>query len=101
MISKIINYFKMKFNKKIDNKFKAKSFIKDLVLNDLDYHFDTPAGEIFKGRLSELEIEDLQNRIDEIFKILDDPFKYSVLYSNFYYGDKESLVKIFNFIYRR
>ena len=91
----------MKFNKKIDNKFKFKSFIKDLVLNDLDYHFDTPAGEIFKGRLSELEIEDLQNRIDEIFKILDDPFKYSVLYSNFYYGDKESLVKIFNFIYRR
>ena len=90
----------MKFNQKIDNKFKAKCFIRDLVLNDLDYHFETPAVEIFKGRLLNLEIFQLQKRIDEIFKILDDPFKYSVLYSNFYDGDKESLVKIFNFIYR-
>ena len=68
----------MKFNKKLTNRSEAKQFIKDLVLNDLDFHFDTPAVEIFKGRLSELEIEDLQNRIDEIFEILDNPFKYLV-----------------------
>ena len=66
----------MKFNKKLTNRSEAKQFIKDLVSNDLDFHFDTPAVEIFKGRLTELEIEDLQNRIDEIFEILDNPFKY-------------------------
>ena len=70
----------MKFNKKLTNRSEAKQFIKDLVSNDLDFHFDTPAVEIFKGRLSELEIEDLQNRIDEIFKILDNHFKYLVCY---------------------
>ena len=68
----------MKFNKKLTYRSEAKQFIKDLVSNDLDFHFDTPAVEIFKGRLSELEIEDLQNRIDEIFEILDNPFKYLV-----------------------
>ena len=68
----------MKFDKKLTNRSEAKQFIKDLVLNDLDFHFDTPALEIFKGRLSELEIEDLQKRIDEIFEILDNPFKYLV-----------------------
>ena len=68
----------MKFNKKLTNRSEAKLFIIDLVWNDLDFHFDTPAVEIFKGRLSELEIEDLQNRIDEIFEILDNPFKYLV-----------------------
>ena len=68
----------MKFDKKITNRSEAKEFIKDLVSNYLDFHFDTPAVEIFKGRLSELEIEDLQNRIDEIFEILDNPFKYLV-----------------------
>ena len=54
----------MKFNKKLTNRSEAKQFIKDLVSNDLDFHFDTSAVEIFKGRLSELEIEDLQNRIN-------------------------------------
>ena len=68
----------MKFNKKLTNRSEAKQFIKDLVLNDLDFHFDTPTVEIFKGRLSDLEIKDLQNRIDEIFEILDNPFKYLV-----------------------
>jgi len=68
----------MKFNKKLTNKSEAKQFIKDLVSNDLDFHFDTSVKEIFKGRLTDLEIEDLQNRIDEIFEILDNPFKYLV-----------------------
>ena len=68
----------MKFNKKLTNRSEAKQFIKDLVSNDLDFHFDTSVKEIFKGRLSELEIEDLQKRIDEIFEILDNPFKYLV-----------------------
>ncbi len=68
----------MKFNKKIINRSEAKQFIKDLVSNDLDFHFDTPTIEVFKGRLSDVEIEDLQKRIDEIFEILDNPFKYLV-----------------------
>jgi hypothetical protein len=68
----------MKFNKKITNRSEAKQFIKDLVSNDLDFHFDTSVKEIFQGRLTELEIEDLQKRIDEIFEILDNPFKYLV-----------------------
>ena len=68
----------MKFNKKLTNRSEAKKFIKDLVSNDLDFHFDTPTIEVFKDRLSELEIEDLQKRIDEIFEILDNPFKYLV-----------------------
>tara|TARA_R100001198_G_scaffold83156_1_gene56506 strand:- start:775 stop:1005 length:231 start_codon:yes stop_codon:yes gene_type:complete len=68
----------MKFNKKLTNKSEAKQFIKDLVSNDLHFHFDTSVKEIFKGRLTNLEIEDLQNRIDEIFEILDNPFKYLV-----------------------
>ncbi len=68
----------MKFNKKLTNKSEAKQFIKDLVLNDLDFHFDTPVVEIFKGRLSELEINQLKKRIEELFKILEDPFKYLV-----------------------
>lgn len=68
----------MKFNKKLTNRSEAKQFIKDLVSNDLDFHFDTPAVEIFKGQLTDPEIEDLQNRIDEIFEILDNPFKYLV-----------------------
>ena len=66
----------MKFNKKLTNRTEAKQFIKDLVSNDLDFHFDTPTIEVFKGRLSDVEIEDLQKRIDEIFEILDNPFKY-------------------------
>ena len=91
----------MKFNKKLTNKSEAKQFIKDLVLNDLDFHFDTPVVEIFKGRLSDVEIEDLQNRIDEIFEILDDPFKFSVFYGNLFYGDFKAFNKIFNFIYKK
>ena len=91
----------MKFNKKLTNKSEAKQFIKDLVINDLDFHFDTPAVEIFKGRLTELEIEDLQKRIDEIFEILEDPFKFSVFYGNLFYGDSKAFNKIFNFIYKK
>lgn len=68
----------MKFNKKLTNRSEAKQFIKDLVSNDLDFHFDTPTIEVFKSRLSDVEIEDLQKRIDEIFEILDNPFKYLV-----------------------
>ena len=60
----------MKFNKKLTYRSEAKQFIKDLVSNDLDFHFDTPAVEIFKGRLSELEINQLRERVKELFKIL-------------------------------
>ena len=66
----------MKFNKKLTNRSEAKQFIKDLVSNDLDFHFDDDIKDIFKNRLSDIEIEDLEKRINEIFEILDNPFKY-------------------------
>ena len=68
----------MKFNKKLTNRSEAKQFIKDLVSNDLDFHFDDDIKDIFKNRLSDIEIEDLEKRINEIFEILDNPFKYLV-----------------------
>ena len=66
----------MKFNKKLTNRSEAKQFIKNLVLNDLAFHFDDDIKDIFKNRLSDIEIEELKERIDEIFEILDNPFKY-------------------------
>tara|TARA_B100000131_G_C17599722_1_gene402939 strand:+ start:130 stop:360 length:231 start_codon:yes stop_codon:yes gene_type:complete len=68
----------MKFNKKLTNRSEAKQFIKNLVLNDLEFHFDDDIKDIFKNQLSEIEIEDLEKRINEIFEILDNPYKYLV-----------------------
>jgi hypothetical protein len=68
----------MKFNKKLINKNKAKQFIFDLKNNNLDFHFDDDIEDIFKGRLSQLQIKQLKERVKELFKILDDPFKYLV-----------------------
>ena len=66
----------MKFNKKLTTPEKAKQFIFDLKKNDLAFHFDDDIKDIFKNRLSDIEIEELKERIDEIFEILDNPFKY-------------------------
>jgi len=66
----------MKFNKKLTSKNEAKEFIFDLKKNDLAFHFDDDIKDIFKNRLSDVEIEELKERIDEIFEILDNPFKY-------------------------
>mgnify|MGYP003114345247 CR=1 FL=1 len=68
----------MKFNKKLTNRSEAKQFIFDLKKNCLDFHFDDDIEDIFKGRLNELEINQLRERVKELFKILDDPFKYLV-----------------------
>jgi len=68
----------MKFNKKLTNKSKAKQFIFDLKKNSLDFHFDDDIEDIFKGRLSQLEINQLKNRVKELFILFDDPFKYLV-----------------------
>ena len=68
----------MKFNKKLTNKSKAKQFIFDLKKNSLDFHLDDDIEDIFKGRFSELEINQLKKRIEELFILLDDPFKYLV-----------------------
>ena len=68
----------MKFNKKLINRNEAKQFIFDLKKNSLDFHFDDDIEDIFKGRLSQLEINQLKERVKELFKILDDPFEYLV-----------------------
>ena len=68
----------MKFNKKLINKNEAKQFIFDLKNNNLDFHLDDDIEDIFKGRLSELGINQLKKRVKELFILLDDPFKYLV-----------------------
>ena len=68
----------MKFNKKLTSPEKAKQFIFDLKSNSLDFHLDDDIEDIFKSRLSQLEINQLKERVKELFKILDDPFKYLV-----------------------
>tara|TARA_R100000734_G_scaffold1468_1_gene1548 strand:+ start:606 stop:812 length:207 start_codon:yes stop_codon:yes gene_type:complete len=66
----------MKFNKKLTSSKKAKEFIFDLKKNNLDFHFDDDIKDIFKGRLNQLEINQLKERVEELFILLDDPFKY-------------------------
>ena len=68
----------MKLNKKLTSPKKAKQFIFDLKKNNLDFHFDDDIEDIFKNRFSQLEINQLRERVKELFKILDDPFKYLV-----------------------
>ena len=66
----------MKFNKKLTTPKKAKQFIFDLKKNSFDFHFDDDIKDIFKGRLNQLEINQLKERVEELFILLDDPFKY-------------------------
>ncbi len=68
----------MKFNKKLTNEIQAKQFIFDLKKNSLDFHLDDDIEDIFKGRLNQLEINQLKKRVEELFILLDDPFKYLV-----------------------
>ena len=68
----------MKFNKKLTSPKKAKQFIFDLKKNSLDFHFDDDIEDIFKGRFNQLEINQLKERVEELFILLDDPFKYLV-----------------------
>jgi len=68
----------MKFNKKLTTPEKAKQFIFDLKKNDLAFHFDDDIEDIFKGQLNQLQIKELKKRIKELFKLLNDPFKYLV-----------------------
>ena len=69
----------MKFNKRLTSPEKAKQFIFDLKKNSLDFHFDDDIEDIFKGRFNQLEINQLKERVKELFILLDDPFKYLVL----------------------
>ena len=71
-------YLIMNFNKKLTSPEKAKQFIFDLKKNCLDFHFDDDIEDIFKGRLNQLEINQLKERVEELFILLNDPFKYLV-----------------------
>ena len=68
----------MKFNKKLINKNEAKQFIFELKKNSLDFHFDDDIEDIFKGQLNQLQIKELKKRVEELFKLLNDPFKYLI-----------------------
>lgn len=68
----------MKFNKKLTSPEKAKQFIFDLKKNSLDFHLDDDIEDIFKGQLDQLKINQLKERVEELFILLDDPFKYLV-----------------------
>lgn len=78
----------MKFDKKITTPEQAERFINDLCKNDLAFHFDDDVQEIFKGRFEDLEIKQLDSRINEIFEILEDPFEYLHKYWNKYQTTK-------------
>jgi len=68
----------MDFSQKLSSPQAAKKFIFDLCKNDLDFHFDDDIKDIFGRRFSELEISQLETRRDELFELLEDPFKYLV-----------------------
>ena len=68
----------MRFNKKLTTPKKAKQFIFNLKKNDLAFHFDDDIEDIFKGKLNQLQIKELKERIKELFKLLNDPFEYLV-----------------------
>ena len=70
----------MDFSQKLTNPRAAKKFIFDLCQNDLDFHFDEDVKDIFGRRFSELQILQLETRRDELFELLEDPFKYSIKY---------------------
>lgn len=78
----------MKFNQKITSPAEAERFIDDLCKNDLAFHFDDDVKETFKGRFEDLEIKQLDSRINEIFEILEDPFEYLHKYWNKYQTTK-------------
>ena len=68
----------MDFSQKLTSPQAAKKFIFDLCKNDLAFHFDDDVKDTFGSKFSELQIAQLETRLDEIYKLLEDPFKYLV-----------------------
>ena len=66
----------MDFSQKLTSPRAAKKFIHDLCKNDLAFHFDDDVKDTFSRQFSELQISQLQTRLNEIFELLEDPFEY-------------------------
>ena len=70
----------MDFSQKLTSPETAKKFIFDLCKNDLAFHFDDDVKDTFGSNFSELQISQLETRLDEIFELLEDPFEYLLKY---------------------
>ena len=70
----------MDFSQKLTSPRAAKKFIFDLCKNDLAFHFDDDVKDTFGEQFSELQISELETRLDEIYELLEDPFKYLIKY---------------------
>jgi len=66
-----------KFNKKLTSKKECLKFIELLHKKKLMFHFDDDATEIFKDKQL---AKNLNERRDELFKYLDDPYEEAVKY---------------------
>ena len=66
----------MDFSQKLTFPSAAKKFIFDLCKNYLAFHFDDDVKETFGRQFSELQISQLETRLNEIFELLEDPFEY-------------------------
>ena len=62
----------MDFSQKLTSPETAKKFIFDLCKNDLAFHFDDDVKDTFGSQFSELQISQLETRLNEIYKLLEE-----------------------------
>ena len=62
----------MDFSQKLTSPRAAKKFIFDLCKNDLAFHFDDDVKDTFGEQFTELQISELETRLDEIYELLEE-----------------------------